>query len=54
MRDILIIGAGGFIGVVLRYFAVLSMQVFKTKHNGKGIATRRQTTPGVVKLRDLF
>jgi CrcB protein len=33
MRDILIIGAGGFIGAVLRYFAVLSMQVFKTKHN---------------------
>ena len=31
MRDILIIGAGGFIGAVLRYLAVLSMHVFKTK-----------------------
>jgi fluoride exporter len=33
LRDILIIGAGGFIGAVLRYIAVLSMQVFKTRHN---------------------
>ena len=33
MRTILIIGAGGFIGAVLRYLAVLSMQVFKTRHN---------------------
>jgi fluoride exporter len=33
MRDILIIGAGGFVGAVLRYLAILSMQVFKTKHN---------------------
>lgn len=31
MRDILLIGAGGFIGAVLRYLAVLSMQVFKSK-----------------------
>ncbi|PKO00875.1 MAG: fluoride efflux transporter CrcB [Chloroflexi bacterium HGW-Chloroflexi-4] len=31
MRDILIIGAGGFIGAVLRYLAILSMQLFKTK-----------------------
>ncbi len=31
MRDILLIGAGGFIGAVLRYFAVLSLQVFKSK-----------------------
>lgn len=33
MRTILIIGAGGFIGAILRYLAVLSMQVFKTRHN---------------------
>jgi CrcB protein len=33
MRTIFIIGAGGFIGAVLRYLAVLSMQVFKTRHN---------------------
>lgn len=33
MRTILIIGAGGFIGAVLRYLAVLSMQVFKGKTN---------------------
>ena len=33
MRDILIIGAGGFIGAVLRYLAVLSTQVLKTKTN---------------------
>jgi CrcB protein len=33
MRNILIIGAGGFIGAVLRYLAVLSMQVFKGKTN---------------------
>lgn len=31
MRDILIIGAGGFVGAVLRYLAILSMQLFKTK-----------------------
>ena len=31
MRDLLIIGTGGFIGAVLRYLAVLSMQVFKSK-----------------------
>jgi len=31
MRDILIIGTGGFIGAVLRYFAILSMQLFKSK-----------------------
>ncbi|MCX6055430.1 MAG: fluoride efflux transporter CrcB [Chloroflexi bacterium] len=31
MRDVLIIGTGGFIGAVLRYFAILSMQFFKTK-----------------------
>ncbi len=31
MRSILIIGAGGFIGAVLRYLAVLSLQVIKTK-----------------------
>jgi CrcB protein len=31
MRDILIIGAGGFIGAVLRYLAILSMQLFKSK-----------------------
>ncbi|MBA4376360.1 MAG: fluoride efflux transporter CrcB [Anaerolinea sp.] len=31
MRDLLIIGAGGFIGAVLRYLAILSMQLFKTK-----------------------
>lgn len=33
MRDILIIGAGGSIGAVLRYLAILSMQAFKTRHN---------------------
>jgi fluoride exporter len=33
LRDILIIGTGGFIGAVLRYFAILSMQIFKTKTN---------------------
>jgi len=33
VRDILIIGAGGFIGAVLRYLAVLSTQLFKTKTN---------------------
>ncbi len=33
MRNIFIIGAGGFIGAVLRYLAVLSMQAFKTRHN---------------------
>jgi CrcB protein len=33
VKEILIIGAGGFLGAVLRYVAVLSMQVFKTKHN---------------------
>lgn len=33
MRNIIIIGAGGFIGAVLRYLAVLSMQVFKGKTN---------------------
>jgi fluoride exporter len=33
MRTIFIIGAGGFIGAILRYLAVLSMQVFKTRHN---------------------
>lgn len=33
MRNLLIIGAGGFIGAVLRYLAVLSMQMFKTKTN---------------------
>lgn len=32
MKEILIIGAGGFLGAVLRYIAVISMQVFKTKH----------------------
>jgi CrcB protein len=31
MREILIIGTGGFIGAVLRYLAILSMQLFKTK-----------------------
>jgi CrcB protein len=31
MRDILIIGAGGFIGAVLRYLVVLSTQIFKDK-----------------------
>ena len=31
VRDILIIGAGGFVGAVLRYLAILSMQLFKTK-----------------------
>ena len=33
MRDILIIGAGGFIGAVLRYLAVLSTQLLKAKTN---------------------
>jgi CrcB protein len=33
MRNVIIIGAGGFIGAVLRYLAVLSMQVFKNKTN---------------------
>lgn len=33
MRDILIIGAGGFIGAILRYLAVLSTQLLKTKTN---------------------
>ena len=33
MKEILIIGAGGFLGAVLHYVAVLSMQVFKTRHN---------------------
>jgi CrcB protein len=32
VKEILIIGTGGFLGAVLRYIAVLSMQVFKTKH----------------------
>jgi len=32
MKEILIIGAGGFLGAVLRYIAVVTMQVFKTKH----------------------
>lgn len=32
MKEILIIGAGGFLGAVLRYIAIVSMQVFKTKH----------------------
>lgn len=32
MKDILIIGAGGFLGAVLRYLAIISMQVFKTRH----------------------
>lgn len=32
MKEILIIGAGGFLGAVLRYIAIISMQVFKTKH----------------------
>lgn len=32
MKEILIIGAGGFLGAVLRYVAIISMQVFKTKH----------------------
>lgn len=31
MRDVLIIGAGGFIGAILRYLAILALQVFKTK-----------------------
>lgn len=31
MRDVLIIGAGGAIGAVLRYFVVLSAQLFKDK-----------------------
>lgn len=31
MRDILIIGTGGFIGAVLRYLAILSMQLFRSK-----------------------
>ncbi len=33
MRNILIIGAGGFIGAVLRYLAVVSMQFLKTRHS---------------------
>jgi len=33
MRNIIIIGTGGFIGAVLRYLAVLSMNVFKDKTN---------------------
>lgn len=33
MRTILIVGAGGFIGAVLRYVAVLSVGVFRTRHN---------------------
>lgn len=33
MRSILIIGAGGFIGAVLRYLAVVSLQFIKTRHN---------------------
>ena len=33
MRNIIIIGAGGFIGAVLRYLAVLSMQAVKAKTN---------------------
>jgi len=32
VKEILIIGAGGFLGAVLRYIAIVSMQVFKTKH----------------------
>ena len=32
MKEILIIGTGGFLGAVLRYLAVVSMQVFKTRH----------------------
>lgn len=31
MRDVLLIGAGGFIGAVLRYFVGLSTRVFKDK-----------------------
>lgn len=31
MRNILIIGTGGFIGAVLRYLVVLSTQIFKDK-----------------------
>jgi fluoride exporter len=31
VRDILIIGTGGFIGAVLRYLVVLSTQIFKDK-----------------------
>lgn len=33
LRNIILIGAGGFIGAILRYLAVLSMQVVKTKSN---------------------
>ena len=33
MKNILLIGAGGFIGAVLRYVTVLLMQVFKGKTN---------------------
>jgi fluoride exporter len=33
MRNIIIIGAGGFIGAILRYLAILSVQVFKQKTN---------------------
>lgn len=32
VKEILIVGAGGFLGAVLRYLAILSMQVFKTRH----------------------
>jgi CrcB protein len=31
MRDILVIGAGGFIGAVMRYLVVLSTKIFKDK-----------------------
>jgi fluoride exporter len=31
LRDILIIGTGGFIGAVLRYLAILSMTLYKSK-----------------------
>jgi len=31
VRDIIIIGAGGFLGAVLRYLAVLSVQLIKSK-----------------------
>ncbi len=33
MKNLLFIGAGGFIGAVLRYLAVLSTQMFRTKTN---------------------
>ena len=32
LKELLIIGAGGFLGAVLRYLAIISMQVFKTRH----------------------